>query len=109
MKAYYVIGGVSPVEDIVSLLKENGVEFDEYEAKDGSWSVLTLYRIVDDFPHAKTWIDGVTKVLWDTLWKMVEGGHTVVGCVGEDGEEYFDDDGLDFSGWESEYGDEEEE
>ena len=102
MKAYYLIGGVTPVEKIVELFKENNINFDNYEAKDGSHSVLTIYKKVDDFKQAKSFIDNITNFLWATIWKTVEGGHTCIGCVDDNGDEFFNDEGMDYSEWESE-------
>jgi len=103
MKAYYLIGGVTPVEQIVELFKDNDIQFDEFEAKDTSHSVVTFYKKdIDDFKQAKVWFDGVTKFLWATIWKAVDGGHTCVGCVDNEGDEFYDDEGRDYSEWEQE-------
>lgn len=101
LKAYYIIGGVTPVHKIINLLEEHSVDFDDYTARDGSHSSLTLYLNVENFKQAKQWFDMVTDVLWKTIWKQVDGGFTSVG-VEENNEEYYDEEGRDFKEWEEE-------
>ena len=100
LKAYYIIGGVTPVHRVVDLLKEHSIVFDEYTARDGSQSSLTLYKNVEDFKQAKEWFDTITDVLWKTLWKQVDG-FSATG-VEENGAEYYDEEGRDFKQWEEE-------
>jgi hypothetical protein len=89
---------------------ESGIKIDEYEAKDGQQSRLTLYRYVDGFEQAKAFIDAVNQFLWKTVYKEVEGGFDVCGVeelVDGQWSEYYDDEDRDFRQWEDELEDEE--
>ena len=104
LRAYYLIGGITPVSELQRRFEvESGIKIDEYEAKEGQQSRLTLHRKVDGFEEAKTFIGAVNRFLWKTVYKKVEGGFDACGVEEDtpDGwEEYYDGEDRDFKEWE---------
>lgn len=107
MRAYYTIGGVSPIHQLAGLFEEHKdeLEYDAYHAQECVRSSLTVERNVDNFPQAKAFFDRITAFLWDVIWQDIEGGYSVCGCANEDDEEIEDEEGRDYKEWEEEYND----
>ena len=105
MKAYYGIGGITPVHQLAEFFEEHKdtLKYDAYEAQESVRSSFTISREVKTFKEAKAFFDRITKLLWDTIWKEVDGGYTYCGCCNKDGEEIENDDGNDYTAWEKIY------
>ena len=102
MKAYYGIGGITPVHQLAEFFEGNKdtLKYDAYEAQESDRSMFKVSCEVETFFEAKAFFDRITKLLWDTIWKEVDGGYTYCGCCNEEDEEVEDDDGNDYSTWE---------
>lgn len=102
MKAYYMIGGVSPIHQLVELFEENKntLNYDGYSAQECVRSNFSVFCEVEDFTQAKAFFDRITAFLWDTIWQDIEGGYSTCGCCNEDDEEVEDEEGRDYKEWE---------
>ena len=117
VRAYYGIGGVSPITTVKDIIDQSGIPYEDFTLQETQdFSALCLQKKITDtenpFPEAKEWIDKITTYLWETLWKQTEAGHTYEGVeVWEEWEdagkqkkewcEFYNDEGEDFTDWEA--------
>ena len=111
IRAYYGVGGVSPIESVRAILKEHGIEFDDWSGVSGKRSTVTFMKNIRDkddvFTEAHAFIDKIKRLLKKTLWKKVDGGYTYVGVeIMKNNEwyEYHNKDGNDYVAWRDKMG-----
>lgn len=106
LRAYYFIRGIEDLTGVLAHIKSQGIKFDKEKIENyPGHRFLAIQKEVGSFEDAKVWLDGVSTMLWETLWKETDAGHTVTGVEEKDskgewsGDEHYDEHGDDFGLW----------